>query len=84
MENIVSKIVWGIVVIVAMCCMVKCAYAPSQPSSDDKKIHGYYYDVIQLNDSTYLLNPTYNSTRSTEPKIVSKDSLGFYISAKSK
>lgn len=79
MGDIVDKIVKGVVVIVGMVCLVKCAYAPSSPSND-KKINGYYYDVIRLNDSTYLLNPTYNcKRRDASPLIITKDSLGFYL-----
>lgn len=75
MENIVSKICSTIVCVALLFCLYKCSTIPM----NDKKIHGYYYDIIKLNDSTYLLNPTYNSLRKTQPKIVTKDSIGFYI-----
>lgn len=40
--------------------------------------YGYNYNVVKLNDSVFLLNPTYKN-KDAEPKLVTKDSIGFYI-----
>lgn len=50
----------------------------SHPDSDNVIAYGYNYNVVKLNDSTFLLNPTYNN-KDAEPKLVMKDSIGFYI-----
>lgn len=61
---------------VAIWCIAKCA---SEHSKNDNVIeYGYNYNVVKLNDSVFLLNPTYKN-KDSEPKLVTKDSIGFYI-----
>lgn len=60
-------------------CLYKCTTSTYTNSSDNDIVtHGDYYDVIKLNDSTYILNPTYR-TDSKKIKILAKDSLNYYI-----
>lgn len=61
---------------VAIWCIAKCA--SEHPESDNVIAYGYNYNVVKLNDSTFLLNPTYNN-KDAAPKLVMKDSIGFYI-----
>lgn len=62
---------------VAICSIAKCA--SEHKSEDDNVIdYGYNYHVVKLNDSTFLLNPTFNN-KEAAPKLVMKDSIGFYI-----
>lgn len=75
MEKSITKICETVVIVALLYCLYKCASIPS----NDKKINGYYYDVIQLNDSTYLLNPTFHKRSGIEPVVVGKDSIGFYL-----
>ena len=61
---------------VAIWCIAKCA---SENSKNDNVIeYGYNYNVVKLNHSVFLLNPTYKN-KNSEPKLVTKDSIGFYI-----
>lgn len=61
---------------VAIWCIAKCV---SENSKNDNVIeYGYNYNVVKLNDSVFLLNPTYKN-KDAEPKLVTKDSIGFYI-----
>lgn len=61
---------------VAILCIAKCV--SEYPESNNVIAYGYNYNVVKLNDSTFLLNPTYNN-KDAEPKLVTKDSIGFYI-----
>lgn len=71
-----SAIAFWVFCSVAIWCIAKCA--SEHRESDNVVAYGYNYDVVKLNDSTFLLNPTYNN-KDAAPKLVMKDSIGFYI-----
>ena len=57
-------------------CIAKCASEHTE--SDNVIEYGYNYNVVKLNDSTFILNPTHHN-KDAAPKLVMKDSIGFYI-----
>lgn len=71
-----SAIAFWVFCSVAIWSIAKCE--SEHPESDNVISYGYNYHVVKLNDSTFLLNPTYNN-KDAAPKLVMKDSIGFYI-----